>query len=163
MWNTGHSLIKAKMKETGALLAGEMSGHIFFKERWYGFDDAIYSAARLLELLCSMTADKSVAEVFNELPDSVNTPEINVAMAEGTHHKYMARLLEQARFDDGDITTIDGLRVDFSDGWGLVRASNTTPTLVLRFEADTDAALARIKKRFRELMLSVDSELKLSF
>jgi len=163
MWNTGHSLIKAKMKETGALLAGEMSGHIFFKERWYGFDDAIYSAARLLELLCSMTADKSVAEVFNELPDSVNTPEINVAMEEGTHHKYMEKLLEQASFDDGDITTIDGLRADFSDGWGLVRASNTTPTLVLRFEADTDVALARIKTRFRELMLSIDPNLKLSF
>lgn len=163
MWNTGHSLIKAKMKETGALLAGEMSGHIFFKERWYGFDDGIYSAARLLELLGSMTGDKSVADVFNELPDSVNTPELNVAMEEGTHHAFMERLLKKASFDDAEITTIDGLRVDFPDGWGLVRASNTTSVLVLRFEADTDEALARIKTRFRELMLSVDSGLKLTF
>jgi len=163
MWNTGHSLIKAKMRETGALLAGEMSGHIFFKERWYGFDDGIYSAARLIEILCTMTADKSVADVFNELPDSVNTPEINVAMKEGTHHAYMERLLTKANFDDGQLTTIDGLRVDFSDGWGLVRASNTTPVLVLRFEADNDEALERIMARFRELMLATDPSLKLSF
>jgi len=163
MWNTGHSLIKAKMKETGALLAGEMSGHIFFKERWYGFDDGIYSAARLIEILCTMTADKSVADVFNGLPDSVNTPELNVPMAEGTHHDYMKRLLEKASFDDAQVTTIDGLRVDFPDGWGLVRASNTTPVLVLRFEADNDAALQRIMLRFRELMLATDPELKLSF
>ena len=163
MWNTGHSLIKAKMKETGALLAGEMSGHIFFKERWYGFDDGVYSAARLIEILCTMTADKSVADVFNELPDSVNTPELNVAMAEGTHHDYMKRLLDKASFDDAQVTTIDGLRVDFPDGWGLVRASNTTPVLVLRFEADNDAALQRIMLRFRELMLATDPDLKLSF
>jgi len=163
MWNTGHSLIKAKMKETGALLAGEMSGHIFFKERWYGFDDGIYSAARLVELLGTMTAEKSVADVFNDLPDSVNTPELNLDMEDGTHHDFMVKLLEKASFDDGEMTTIDGLRVDFADGWGLVRASNTTPTLVLRFEADTDVALARIMTRFRELLLSVDSTLKLSF
>ncbi len=163
MWNTGHSLIKAKMRETGALLAGEMSGHIFFKERWYGFDDGIYSAARLIEILCTMTGDKSVADVFNELPDSVNTPEINVAMKEGTHHAFMKRLLTKAKFDDGEITTIDGLRVDFPDGWGLVRASNTTPVLVLRFEADTDEALERIMVRFRQLMLATDPDIKLSF
>jgi len=163
MWNTGHSLIKAKMKETGALLAGEMSGHIFFKERWYGFDDGVYSAARLIEILCTLTADKSVADVFNELPDSVNTPEINVPMAEGTHHDYMKRLLEKASFDDGQVTTIDGLRVDFADGWGLVRASNTTPVLVLRFEADTDEALQRIMQRFRELMVATDPDIELSF
>lgn len=163
MWNTGHSLIKAKMRETGALLAGEMSGHIFFKERWYGFDDGLYSAARLIEILCTMTADKSVADVFNELPDSVNTPELNVAMEEGTHHAYMKRLLAKASFDDGQVTTIDGLRVDFPDGWGLVRASNTTPVLVLRFEADNEEALERIMARFRALMLETDPELKLSF
>ncbi len=163
MWNTGHSLIKAKMRETGALLAGEMSGHIFFKERWYGFDDGLYSAARLIEILCTMTADKSVADVFNALPDSVNTPEINVAMEDGTHHAYMKRLLAKASFDDGQLTTIDGLRVDFPDGWGLVRASNTTPVLVLRFEADNDEALERIMARFRALMLETDPELKLSF
>ena len=163
MWNTGHSLIKAKMRETGALLAGEMSGHIFFKERWYGFDDGLYSAARLIEILCAMTADKSVADVFNGLPDSVNTPELNVAMEEGTHHVYMKRLLAKASFDDGQVTTIDGLRVDFPDGWGLVRASNTTPVLVLRFEADNEEALERIMARFRALMLETDPELKLSF
>jgi len=163
MWNTGHSLIKAKMKETGALLAGEMSGHIFFKERWYGFDDGLYSAARLIELLAPMTAEKSVAEVFNDLPDSVNTPELNVAMEDANHHEFVEKLLEKASFDDAEVTTLDGLRVDFTDGWGLVRASNTTPTLVLRFEADNDAALQRIIARFRELMLSIDPGLKLSF
>jgi len=163
MWNTGHSLIKAKMKETGALLAGEMSGHIFFKERWYGFDDGIYSAARLVELLGSMAGDKSVAEIFNALPDSVNTPELNIDMEDGKHHELMVKLLKKAKFDDGEVTTIDGLRVDFPDGWGLVRASNTTSTLVLRFEADTDVALAQIMKRFRELLLSIDAGLKLSF
>ena len=163
MWNTGHSLIKAKMIETGALLAGEMSGHIFFKERWYGFDDGIYSAARLLELLGPMAGEKTVTEVFNDLPDSVNTPELNVSMEDGKHHDFMVKLLKKAEFSDGVVTTIDGLRVDFPDGWGLVRASNTTPTLVLRFEADTDVALAKIMTRFRELMLSIDAELELSF
>jgi len=163
MWNTGHSLIKAKMRETGALLAGEMSGHIFFKERWYGFDDGLYSAARLIEILCTMTADKTVADVFRSLPDSVNTPEINVAMEEGTQHSFMKRLLAKAKFDDGEMTTIDGLRVDFPDGWGLVRASNTTPVLVLRFEADTDVALERIMVRFRQLMMATDPNIKLSF
>jgi phosphomannomutase/phosphoglucomutase len=163
MWKTGHSLIKRKMKESGALLAGEMSGHIFFKERWYGFDDGMYSAARLVELLCPLTADKTVAEVFNALPDSVNTPEINVSMAEGQHHAYMEKLKAQATFEDAELTTIDGVRADFADGWGLVRASNTTPVLVLRFEADTDEALARIMKLFRDKMQEVDPGINLSF
>jgi len=163
MWNTGHSLIKSKMKSTGALLAGEMSGHIFFKERWYGFDDALYSAARLVELLGTMTADKSVAGVFNSLPDSVNTPELNIAMEEGKHHEFMETLLANAQFEDAEITTLDGLRVDFADGWGLVRASNTTPNLVLRFEADDDFALQRIMGTFREIMLKADPSIKLSF
>ena len=163
MWKTGHSLIKRKMKESGALLAGEMSGHIFFRERWYGFDDGLYSAARLLELLCPLTADKTVAEVFNALPDSINTPEINVSMAEGQHHAFMEKLQAQATFEDAEVTTIDGLRADFADGWGLVRASNTTPVLVLRFEADTDAALARIMELFRDKMREVDAGIDLSF
>lgn len=163
MWKTGHSFIKRKLKESGAQLAGEMSGHIFFKERWYGFDDGLYSAARLLELLAPMMVDKTVAEVFNALPDSVNTPEINVSMAEGQHHAYMEKLQAQATFEGAEVTTIDGVRADFTDGWGLVRASNTTPVLVLRFEADSDAALARIMKVFRDKMREVDPDINLSF
>ncbi len=163
MWNTGHSLIKAKMKETGALLAGEMSGHIFFKERWYGFDDATYTAARLLELLGPKSAGGPVLDVFNALPDSVNTPEINVKMEEGAHHAFINEFVKKARFEGATISTIDGLRADFENGWGLVRASNTTPVLVLRFEADSDIALANIMKKFKEQMLAVDAGLDLSF
>lgn len=163
MWKTGHSFIKRKLKESGAQLAGEMSGHIFFKERWYGFDDGMYSAARLVELLGPMTADKTVAEVFNALPDSVNTPEINVSMAEGQNHAYMEKLQAQATFEGAEVTTIDGVRADFANGWGLVRASNTTPVLVLRFEADSDVALARIMKVFRDKMREVDPTINLSF
>ncbi|NNG13735.1 MAG: phosphomannomutase/phosphoglucomutase, partial [Gammaproteobacteria bacterium] len=162
-WKTGHSFIKRKLKESGAQLAGEMSGHIFFKERWYGFDDGMYSAARLVELLGPMTADKTVAEVFNALPDSVNTPEINVSMDEGRHHAFMEKLQAQVTFEGAEVTTIDGVRADFEDGWGLVRASNTTPVLVLRFEADSDAALARIMKMFRNKMKEVDPSITLLF
>lgn len=163
MWNTGHSLIKAKMKETGALLAGEMSGHIFFKERWFGFDDATYTAARLLELLGPKSKGGPVVDVFDALPDSVNTPEINVKMEEGAHHSFIKQFVEKARFEDASVSTIDGLRADFADGWGLVRASNTTPVLVLRFEADTDEALQSIISKFKEQMLAVDASLDLSF
>lgn len=162
MWKTGHSLIKSKMKETGALLAGEMSGHIFFKERWYGFDDGLYSACRLLEILAS-DAERSTQQIFDALPDSVNTPELNVKMKEGENYAIMKQLIEQADFPGGTINTIDGLRVDFDDGWGLVRPSNTTPVLVLRFEADSDAALERITSDFRTLMLGVNSKLDLPF
>ena len=161
MWKTGHSFIKAKIKETGALLAGEMSGHIFINERWYGFDDALYAAARLLEVLAkdSRTSDA----VFAELPDSVNTPELNVAMQEGEPQVFINSLLETAHFEGATISTIDGLRVDFPDGWGLVRASNTTPVLVLRFEADTQDALARIMGEFRRVMIQVNPHLSLPF
>ena len=161
MWKTGHSFIKAKIKETGALLAGEMSGHIFINERWYGFDDALYAAARLLEVLAkdSRTSDA----VFAELPDSVNTPELNVAMQEGEPPVFINSLLETANFEGATISTIDGLRVDFPDGWGLVRASNTTPVLVLRFEADTQDALARIMGEFRREMIQVNPHLSLPF
>ncbi|HED52337.1 MAG TPA: phosphomannomutase/phosphoglucomutase [Gammaproteobacteria bacterium] len=161
MWATGHSLIKAKMKETGALLAGEMSGHIFFKERWFGFDDALYSAARLLEILANDT--RSSSEVFAELPDSVNTPELNVPMAEGEPPVFMEKLLTSAHFENARIATIDGMRVEFERGWGLVRASNTTPCLVLRFEADDELALSAIQDEFRRVMLQVDPNLSLPF
>jgi phosphomannomutase/phosphoglucomutase len=161
MWKTGHSFIKAKIRETGALLAGEMSGHIFINERWYGFDDGLYAGVRLLEILARET--RSSSEVFAELPDSVNTPELNVAMQEGEPPVFMQRLLENAHFDGADVSTIDGLRADFDDGWGLVRASNTTPVLVLRFEADDNAALARIMDEFRRVMLQVEPGLELPF
>jgi len=161
MWKTGHSFIKTKMKETGALLAGEMSGHIFFKERWYGFDDGLYAAARLLELLGKDA--RPVTEVFASLPDSVNTPELNVAMQEGEPFRFIERLLASAHFEHAQVSTIDGLRADFEDGWGLVRASNTTPVLVLRFEADDQAALARIMEEFRRVLLQVDPGLSLPF
>ena len=161
MWKTGHSFIKAKIKETGALLAGEMSGHIFIKERWYGFDDALYAAARLLEILAK---DKRTStEIFAELPDSVNTPELNVAMNEGEPPVFINSLLEHAHFEGATVSTIDGLRADFPDGWGLVRASNTTPVLVLRFEADDEDALARIMGEFRRAMVQVNPHLSLPF
>jgi phosphomannomutase / phosphoglucomutase len=161
MWKTGHSLIKAKMKETGALLGGEMSGHIFFKERWFGFDDALYAAARLIEILS--TEQRTSAEVFAALPETVSTPELRIEMAEGEHFRFMERLLKHAQFAEATITTIDGLRVDFRDGWGLVRPSNTTPSLILRFEADNASALARIQNIFRQLMLTLDPTLPLPF
>jgi phosphomannomutase/phosphoglucomutase len=161
MWKTGHSFIKAKLKETGALLAGEMSGHIFFKERWYGFDDGLYTAARLLELLSR--DPRSTQEIFASLPNTVNTPELNIKFAEGEHFTVIQELVKRAQFPDAKLTTIDGLRADFADGFGLVRASNTTPVLVLRFEADNQAALERIQKRFRELLLTVQPGMALPF
>jgi phosphomannomutase / phosphoglucomutase len=150
MWRTGHSFIKGKLKETGAQLAGEMSGHIFFKERWYGFDDGSYAGARLIELLSKM--DQSPTDVFNALPDSVNTPELRIEMQEGEHYVFMNEMIENASFDDAKVSTMDGIRVDFDDGFGLIRPSNTTPILVLRFEADDTAALERIQSRFRSLI-----------
>ena len=162
MWKTGHSLIKAKMKETNALLAGEMSGHIFFKERWYGFDDALYSAARLLEILANQLRQPRV--VFSGLPDSVNTPELKIEMQEGENFAFMEKLKEQsAVFTDAEITLIDGIRVDFSDGWGLVRASNTTPCLVLRFEGKNKKAMAKVQEKFREVLMGLKSDIKLPF
>jgi len=158
---TGHSLIKAKMKQTGALLAGEMSGHIFFQERWFGFDDGLYAAARLLEILAN--DQRSSSEIFAALPDSMNTPELSVPMAEGEPAKFMQRLLDVAQFDNASVITIDGMRVEFDDGWGLVRASNTTPCLVLRFEARDELALSRIQDEFRRVMLQADPGLSLPF
>lgn len=161
MWRTGHSLIKAKLKESGAPLAGEMSGHIFFNDRWPGFDDGIYTAARLLEIL-SME-EQSSTEVFAALPEAVSTPEIKVDLEEGEPPKVIERLVAAASFPDARVTTIDGLRVDFPDGWGLVRSSNTTPCLVLRFEGDDEAALERIRASFRELLEQARPGLDLPF
>lgn len=158
MWKTGHSLMKAKMRETDAELAGEMSGHFFFKERWYGFDDGLYSAARLLEILAQREEEPS--EVLAELPDALSTPELKVAVAEGTQHALVALFAtaaqaEESPFAEARLSTIDGLRADFRDGWGLVRASNTTPVLVLRFEGNDEAALERIKGVFRDQLRQV--------
>lgn len=161
MYKTGHSLIKNKMKEVDASLAGEMSGHFFFKERWYGFDCGIYSAARLLEILAA--DERTPEEVLSSLPNSVSTPELKVEMEEGENHVFVAKMQEHARFSDSKITTIDGVRADFADGWGLVRASNTTPILVLRFDADTEEALLRIQNVFKQQMLAIDDQLKLPF
>ncbi|WP_290648411.1 phosphomannomutase/phosphoglucomutase [Aquisalimonas sp.] len=161
MWRTGHSLIKARLKASGAPLAGEMSGHIFFNDRWPGFDDGIYTAARLLEILSMET--QSSTDVFAALPEAVSTPEIKVNLKEGEPPEVIARLVAAAEFPDAQVTTIDGLRVDFPDGWGLVRASNTTPCLVLRFEGDDAEALERIRARFRELLLQARPGLELPF
>jgi len=157
MWKTGHSLIKAKLKETGAPFAGEMSGHLFFGERWYGFDDAMYTAARLLEIL---SRSKNPSAELDALPTSFSTPELNVPCAEGEHHAVVAELLARAadgrlKFEGGDIGTIDGLRVDFPDGFGLIRGSNTTPVLVLRFEGHTAEALHRIEDQFMAALRTV--------
>ncbi len=161
MWKTGHSFIKAKMKETGAELAGEMSGHIFFKERWFGFDDGLYSAARMLEIISQH--DESTSTIFEALPDSFNTPELQINFDEGEHYKFMNKFIDEAKFEGADIITLDGIRVNYADGWGLVRPSNTTPCLVLRFEANNENTLAEIQNTFREQILSVDNTLKLPF
>jgi phosphomannomutase/phosphoglucomutase len=161
MWRTGHSYIKSKLKESGAPLAGEMSGHIFFQDRWYGFDDAIYSAARMLEIL--MAFKKTPAEIFARLPAGVSTPELRVDVKEGEQVSLVKRLLEADGFANGKRTTIDGLRVDYADGWGLVRASNTTPCLVMRFEGDNKEALARIQGEFKKAVAALNPNLKLPF
>ncbi|MBS0446001.1 MAG: phosphomannomutase/phosphoglucomutase [Proteobacteria bacterium] len=153
MWKTGHSLVKAKLRETGAPIAGEMSGHIFFVERWYGFDDATYTAARLLEIL-SRSQDPS--RVLNELPTSYSTPELNVACAEGEPRRVVEQLLAKQPFPTAqEIVTIDGLRAEYADGFGLIRSSNTTPVLVLRFEGHTPAALERIQADFMAALRAV--------
>jgi len=161
MWKTGHSFIKAKLIESRALLAGEMSGHLFFKERWYGFDDGLYAGARLLELL-SREAD--INDTLNNLPDSINTPELQVRVAEGENHTLIAQLQKNAVFNNPQqIITIDGLRVEYSDGFGLARASNTTPVIVLRFEADNESALKRIQEDFRHNILHAKPDAQLPF
>ena len=151
MWKTGHSLMKAKLKESGAPLAGEMSGHLFFKDRWYGFDDGLYSGARMLELL---SREPDASKVLESLPDSISTPELNIALpAEGENHKLIAELQKSAKFAGStSVNTIDGLRVEYPDGFGLMRASNTTPVIVLRFEGDSEKALDRIQREFMAVL-----------
>jgi phosphomannomutase/phosphoglucomutase len=162
MWRTGHSLIKARMKETGAQLAGEMSGHIFFQERWYGFDDGLYGAARLLEILAKQSDDADA--FFDRFPQDMSTPELNVEVTDDNKFDIVSRLAREGDFgDDGIKTTLDGIRVDYADGWGLCRASNTTPMLVLRFEGKTQEALERIQKRFREALSQVAPEATINF
>lgn len=161
MWKTGHSFIKAKLIEEKALLAGEMSGHLFFKERWYGFDDGLYAGARLLELLTRLA---DINATLNNLPDSLNTPELQVRTAEGENHALIAQLQKDAVFNNAQqVITIDGLRVEYSDGFGLARASNTTPVVVLRFEADNEAALKRIQEDFRHNILQAKPDAQLPF
>ncbi len=161
MWRTGHSLVKAKLKETGAPLAGEMSGHVFFKERWYGFDDGLYTGARLLEIL-SRHADPSA--VLNALPDSLATPELQLKTAEGENFALVDELKRTAKFERAsEVIRIDGVRVEYPDGFGLARPSNTTPAVVIRFEADTPEALARIQADFRRAILAVKPGAALPF
>ena len=161
LWKTGHSLIKSKMKEVGAALAGEMSGHTFFGERWYGFDDGLYAGARLLEIL-ARHADPSA--VLDALPDALSTPELQIVCDEGEQHALIARLREEADFPGAvEVIRIDGLRVEYPDGFGLARASNTTPVVVLRFEADNAQALARIQNEFRRVLSAVKPGIVLPF
>ena len=161
MWMTGHSLVKAKLAETGAPLAGEMSGHIFFKERWFGFDDGIYTAARLLEIV-SRSADPS--KELEALPQAISTPELKIEMEEGQPHAVIRELQAKGDFPGTErVVTIDGVRAEYADGFGLARSSNTTPVIVLRFEADSDAALARIQNEFRRELLKLAPQAKLPF
>ena len=161
MWKTGHSLIKSKLKESGAPLAGEMSGHVFFADRWYGFDDALYAAVRLVQILIGLGEPSS--RVFARLPAAKSTPEIRLAVGRGEPSRLIESLLAGDCFAGAKKTTIDGLRVDFADGWGLARASNTEPVLVLRFEGVDDDALERIEEEFRQALLGVDPSLELPF
>ncbi len=161
MYKTGHSLIKARMKELDSPFAGEMSGHFFFEERWYGVDDGIYGAARLLEILAR--SEEPPTEILKRLPTGVSTPELKVEMEEGENHAFIERFRDEATFEGAEVSTIDGLRADFADGWGLCRASNTTPVVILRFEADDDAALKRIQDAFAEQMRAINAEVKLPF
>nr|WP_170841589.1 phosphomannomutase/phosphoglucomutase [Nitrosomonas aestuarii] len=161
MWKTGHSFIKAKLRETNALLAGEMSGHFFIKERWYGFDDGLYAGARLLELLSHA---ENIDAILHDLPDSINTPELQIKVEEGENHVLIAALQQNASFDDAQqIITIDGLRVEYEDGFGLARASNTTPVVVLRFEAENELALKRIQQDFRDNIQRIKPDMVLPF
>ncbi|HTD06131.1 phosphomannomutase/phosphoglucomutase [Undibacterium sp.] len=153
MWKTGHSLVKAKMRETGAPLGGEMSGHVFFKDRWYGFDDGMYAGARLLEILSRLP---DLTATLNALPQSSSTPELQLKLAEGENFDLIAKMQQNANFPGADdVITIDGLRVEYPDGFGLARSSNTTPMIVMRFEGETPAALARIQAAMKQAILAV--------
>jgi len=161
MWKTGHAFIKTKLKETGAPLAGEMSGHMFFKDRWYGFDDGLYAGARLLEIL-SRWSDANWP--LKHLPNALSTPELNLKMREGEPHALIAKLQKEGRFPGArELVTLDGVRAEYADGFGLARASNTTPVLVLRFEADNQAALERIQAEFKTALEAVWPGLHVTF
>lgn len=161
MCPTGHSIVKDVMKQAQAALAGEMSGHLFFKDRWYGFDDALYSACRLLEILSRSQA--CVSEQFAQVPDSINTPEIKIPIADAEKFYFMQRFAEQAQFPQARLIAIDGLRVEFMHGWGLIRASNTTPCLVARFEATSQSNLDEIKALFKRQLHATDQSLSIPF
>lgn len=162
MWKTGHSLLKSKLMETNATIAGEMSGHIFFKDKWFGFDDGMYAGARLLEILAQHTQKSS--QVFATLPKNISTPELKLPIEEHRKYPMMEEILKQAHFfTDTKLITLDGLRVEFKAGWGLVRASNTSPFLTLRFEADSEENLSIIQDKFRILLLNIDPDLELPF
>jgi phosphomannomutase/phosphoglucomutase len=161
MYKTGHSLVKAKLKETGAPLGGEMSGHIFFKDRWYGFDDGLYAGARMLEIL---TRHSDPSSLLNALPKSDSTPELHLHLNEGENFALMAKLTAEAKFPGNErVIDIDGLRVEYADGFGLARSSNTTPVIVMRFEAESPAALARIQGQFRDVILAAKPDAQLPF
>lgn len=162
MWKTGHSFIKNKMKETGALLAGEMSGHIFFKERWFGFDDGLYAAARMLEIIANDS--RPASEIYNELPNDISTPELIIKMQQdGEQHAFIEKFIAQSSFPEATISSIDGIRADFPYGWGLVRASNTTPSLVIRFEAEDQDKLLSIQNAFKQQIHAIDNSIDLPF
>jgi phosphomannomutase/phosphoglucomutase len=170
MWKTGHSLVKAKLKETGAPLAGEMSGHIFFKDRWYGFDDGLYTGARLLEIL---SGEKDLNATLEGLPNAICTPELQMPCAEGEPFVLLDKIKEKVAKDNAStntlfpssesINTIDGVRVEYADGFGLARPSNTTPIVVMRFEADSQAAIERIQAEFKQVFLDIKSDVKMPF
>ena len=160
MCRTGHSYIKKMMRETNAILAGEMSGHIFFNDKWYGFDDGIYCGARMIEIVSNQSIESS--EIFADLPNSFSTPEINIPVdKDGIQHDFMEKFKSSAIFEDAVISTIDGLRVDYNDGWGLLRASNTTSCLVMRFEAESKERLLEIKNSFISQIRKIDSRLEI--
>ena len=161
MWKTGHSLVKAKLKETSAPLGGEMSGHVFFKDRWYGFDDGMYTGARLLEILSSVA---DMTQTLNDLPQSFSTPELQLKLAEGENFTLIAQMQANPHFPGAtEIINIDGLRVEYADGFGLARSSNTTPVIVMRFEAETPEALARIQAAMKTAILAVKADAVLPY
>ncbi len=153
--------MKSKMLETKALLGGELSGHLFIGERWYGFDDGVYAAARIMEIMSLREQD--LDSIFESFPAPLSTPELKIPIAEESKFNFMKRLVLEGKFDEGRLTTIDGLRVDFENGWGLVRASNTSPALTLRFEADSEEALAKIKAQFKQEIQKIDADLSFEF
>jgi phosphomannomutase/phosphoglucomutase len=161
MHRSGHSFMKQRMQETGAPLGGEFAAHVFIRDRWYGYDDGMYAAARLLEILSQQSGP--VSQAFGKYETGVCTPELKLPMAEDKKFAFMDRLLELARFDDAQVITLDGLRVEFDQGWGLIRASNTSPALLLRFEADNEQSLAAIKSRFKALIHRADTSIDLDF